>query len=84
VDCIIHMPDLGETAAEHQLVGWLVRVGDWVKVNQPLAEVEAEKGVREVPSPVAGRVVRLHAQPGQKLTAGQELATIDTLEETTA
>jgi len=75
--CVIHMPDLADGQAEHRLVGWLVDVGAWIKVNQSLAAVEVAKGVSEVHSPVAGRLVQLHAEPGQVLRIGVELATID-------
>ncbi len=78
---VIHVPDLADGQAEHRLIRWLVAVGDWIKVNQSLAEVEAAKGVSEVPSPVAGRLVQRHADPGQVLRLGMELATIDTTEE---
>ncbi len=71
------LPDLGEGLTEAELVIWHVAVGDEVKLNQALAEVETEKAVVELPSPFAGTVVELLAQPGETVRVGAPLITID-------
>ena len=58
------LPDLGEGLEEAQLVEWLVRVGDNVQLNQPICQVETAKALVDIPSPYAGTVRVLHAQPG--------------------
>src|SRR5215510_12812940 len=59
------LPDLGEGLEEAQLVQWLVRPGESVALNQPLCQVETAKAIVDVPSPYAGVVRTLHAQPGE-------------------
>jgi 2-oxoisovalerate dehydrogenase E2 component (dihydrolipoyl transacylase) len=61
------LPDLGEGLTEAELVNWLVAVGDEIRVDQPIAEVETAKSMVEVPSPYAGTVAELHGEPGQTL-----------------
>lgn len=70
------LPDLGEGLVEAEIVRWLVEVGDTVRVDQPLAEVETAKSVVEVPSPYAGTVATLHGAEGSTLEVGKPLATI--------
>ncbi len=70
---IFRLPDLGEGLTEAALVRWLVAVGDVVRVDQPIAEVETAKSVVEVPSPYAGTVVVLHGAEGETLMVGAPL-----------
>ena len=70
------LPDLGEGLTEAELVNWLVSVGDEVKVDQPIAEVETAKSMVEVPSPYAGTVAELHGQAGETLDVGKPLISI--------
>src|SRR5436305_1829241 len=65
------LPELGEGVYEAELVGWLVKPGDTVKRGQVLVEVLTDKATMEVPSPFAGRVAELRAEPGQQLKVGQ-------------
>ncbi len=59
---IFHLPDLGEGLAEAEIREWYVKEGDLVKLDQPLLSVETAKAVVDVPSPYAGRIVKLHGQ----------------------
>lgn len=70
------LPDLGEGLEEAQLTRWLVQVGDEVTLNQHLCEVETAKALVEIPSPWAGVVQALHAQPGDTVPVGAALITI--------
>lgn len=70
------LPDLGEGLVEAEIVRWLVEVGDTVRVDQPIAELETAKSVVEVPSPYAGTVATLHGAEGSTLEVGKPLATI--------
>ena len=58
------MPDVGEGLTEAEILGWRVAVGDPLAVNQILVEIETAKAAVELPSPFAGRVPELLAQPG--------------------
>jgi 2-oxoisovalerate dehydrogenase E2 component (dihydrolipoyl transacylase) len=70
------LPDLGEGLTEAELVHWLVAVGDEIRVDQPIAEVETAKSMVEVPSPYAGIVAGLHGEPGQTLDVGKPLISV--------
>lgn len=70
------LPDLGEGLADAELVSWSVGVGDEVELNQTIAEVETAKAVVALPSPFAGRVVELLAEPGQTVPVGAPLIRI--------
>jgi 2-oxoisovalerate dehydrogenase E2 component (dihydrolipoyl transacylase) len=73
------LPDLGEGLTEAELVNWLVSVGDEIRVDQPIAEVETAKSMVEVPSPYAGTVSELHGEPGQILDVGKPLISVTPL-----
>jgi 2-oxoisovalerate dehydrogenase E2 component (dihydrolipoyl transacylase) len=68
-----NLPDLGEGLPEAEIVAWHVREGDAIEVDQPLLSVETAKAVVEVPSPYSGRVLKLHAQPGDTVQTGGAL-----------
>jgi 2-oxoisovalerate dehydrogenase E2 component (dihydrolipoyl transacylase) len=74
------LPDLGEGLTEAELVNWLVAVGDEIRVDQPIAEVETAKSMVEVPSPYAGTVAVLHGEPGQTLDVGKPLISVTPVE----
>ena len=68
------LPDLGEGLTESEIVSWRVGVGDTVQLNQVIGEVETAKAVVELPSPFAGRVTALLAEPGQVVAVGAPIA----------
>jgi 2-oxoisovalerate dehydrogenase E2 component (dihydrolipoyl transacylase) len=65
------LPELGEGVYEAELVAWLVKPGDTVKRGQNLMEVLTDKATMEVPSPFAGTITALNAQPGQRIKVGE-------------
>jgi len=66
-------PDLGEGIAEGELVRWLVKEGDTVKEDQDVAEVETDKALVNIPSPMAGTVEKLCYQEGDQVKVGSVL-----------
>jgi pyruvate dehydrogenase E2 component (dihydrolipoamide acetyltransferase) len=78
---VFDLPDLGEGLEEAEISLWLVAEGDEVALDQPLVEVETAKASVEIPSPFAGRVLRLHAAAGTTLAVGAPLATFDVQED---
>jgi 2-oxoisovalerate dehydrogenase E2 component (dihydrolipoyl transacylase) len=70
---VFRLPDLGEGLTEAALIRWLVALGDTVRVDQPIAEVETAKSVVELPSPYAGTVAVLHGAEGDTLAVGAPL-----------
>lgn len=73
----IHLPKLGPTMKEGVIVAWLVAEGEQIREGQPLLQVETDKAVTEIESPVSGRVSRIVALKGQKVAVGDLLATVE-------
>jgi pyruvate dehydrogenase E2 component (dihydrolipoamide acetyltransferase) len=71
------LPDVGEGLTEAEIVDWLVEVGDPVTEDQPVAEVETDKAVVEVPSPVNGTVREIRAEAGEVVPVGEIIITFD-------
>ena len=71
------LPDVGEGVAEGELLAWRVEVGDRVEEDQVVAEVETDKAVVDVPSPVNGTVRELLAEPGEVVPVGDVIVTFD-------
>jgi pyruvate dehydrogenase E2 component (dihydrolipoamide acetyltransferase) len=70
---IFRLPDLGEGLIEAEIREWHVKAGDTVKKDQPLAAVETDKAVVDIPSPQDGKVVKVHGQPGDIVNVGAPL-----------
>src|SRR5271165_1922214 len=71
------LPDLGEGLAEAEIVEWHVKVGDHVRVDQPMVSVETAKAVVEVPAPFSGIVIALRGAPGDIVPTGAPLIEFD-------
>src|SRR5688500_8397999 len=69
-----HLPDLGEGLPDAEIVEWHVKVGDTVRLDEPLVSMETAKAVVDVPSPVSGKVLRLAGGPGDVILTGAVLA----------
>ncbi|MGP3991395.1 dihydrolipoamide acetyltransferase family protein [Streptomyces sp. 3N207] len=70
------LPDLGEGLTEATIVRWLVAVGDTVRVDEPVVEVETAKALVEVPCPYAGVVTSHAAEEGAEVAVGAPLVTV--------
>jgi len=71
------LPDVGEGLEEGEIVSWLVGPGDAVVRDQPLVEVQTDKALVELPSPVAGQVVSLAFAAGDIVKVGQVLVVLE-------
>src|SRR5215471_1260515 len=71
------LPDLGEGMQEAEVVEWLVKPGDTIKLDQTMLKVETDKAVVEIPSPVAGRVAEIRVQDGQTAKVGDVLVVFE-------
>jgi pyruvate dehydrogenase E2 component (dihydrolipoamide acetyltransferase) len=60
---------------EAEIVAVLVREGDVIREDAPLLEVETDKAQVEIPSPMGGRVEKIHVTPGQTVKVGAPLVT---------
>lgn len=74
---LFKLPDIGEGIHEGEIVKWLVRPGDQVKEDDPLAEVQNDKAVVEIPSPVDGKVLELNAEEGETVEVGTVIVTLE-------
>src|SRR5258708_4071725 len=75
--CRRHWPPPKPRRARATLVRGLVKGGDAVHLTQPLCQVETAKALVDIPSPFAGTVARLHAEPGNTVPVGAPLITIE-------
>jgi pyruvate dehydrogenase E2 component (dihydrolipoamide acetyltransferase) len=75
------LPDVGEGVAEGELVNWLVDVGDTVTEDQPVAEVETDKALVDVPSPYNGTVAEILADEGEMVPVGNVIIVFETDED---
>ncbi|WP_370182024.1 dihydrolipoamide acetyltransferase family protein [Rhodococcus wratislaviensis] len=71
-----HLPDIGEGIAEAEIIRWLVGPGDQVVEDQPVAEIETDKALVEMPSPTTGQVAELCAPEGAMVQVGERLIVI--------
>ena len=72
------MPQLGETVEEGTVSAWRKKEGDRVAIDEVLVDIETDKVATEVPSLVAGTLVRILIGEGQTVKVGTALAIIDT------
>jgi len=68
-----YLPDLGEGLNDAEILKWHVKIGDKVKLNQPLVCIETQAAVMDVPSPQAGIIKFLYRLPGDVIDAGAPL-----------
>ncbi|MFB1051574.1 dihydrolipoyllysine-residue acetyltransferase [Paraliobacillus sp. JSM ZJ581] len=71
------LPDIGEGIHEGEIVKWFVKAGEEIKEDDVLCEVQNDKAVVEIPSPVEGTVKEVHFEEGAVATVGQTIITID-------
>ena len=71
------LPDVGEGLTEADIVTWHVKVGDTVKVNDVVVEIETAKSLVELPVPFAGTVSALHVAEGDTVEVGTPIISVD-------
>ncbi|PTL37497.1 dihydrolipoamide acetyltransferase family protein [Alkalicoccus saliphilus] len=72
------LPDIGEGIHEGEIVKWEVKEGDEIKEDDVLCEVQNDKAVVEIPSPVEGTVKKIHVDEGTVTTVGTVIVTFET------
>lgn len=68
------LPDVGEGIDAAELVEWHVAIGDVVAEDQPLVDVQTDKAIVEIPCPVAGTVLSIAGEEGDRVAVGTVLA----------
>src|SRR3954470_9147611 len=70
------MPPMGDSVSEGSILEWHKQEGDEVSEDETLVEISTDKVDAEVPAPVAGTVVKIHAAEGDTVGVGSVLAEI--------
>ena len=71
------LPDLGEGLPDAEIVEWQVKVGDVIRLDEPLISMETAKAVVDVPSPYSGKVLKLAGGPGDIIVTGSWLVEVE-------
>lgn len=71
------LPDIGEGIHEGEIVKWFVKPGDTVKEDDPIAEIQNDKAVVEIPCPVDGKVLEIKANEGDTVVVGDVIITFE-------
>jgi pyruvate dehydrogenase E2 component (dihydrolipoamide acetyltransferase) len=71
------LPDLGEGIHEGEILKWHAQVGETVKEDAPLVDVETDKAAVTIPSPRGGKIVSLAGNVGDTVEVGQVIVVID-------
>src|ERR1700704_3398391 len=74
----VKVPQLSESVSEATLVAWRKKAGEAVKRDENLIDVETDKVVLELPSPVDGVLAKIVKNDGESVTSGDVIAVIDT------
>ncbi|MCE9639695.1 MAG: 2-oxoglutarate dehydrogenase complex dihydrolipoyllysine-residue succinyltransferase [Betaproteobacteria bacterium] len=74
----VKVPQLSESVAEATLVSWHKKVGEFVKRDENLVDIETDKVVLETPAPDSGVLVKIVKGDGGTVVAKEIIATIDT------
>jgi 2-oxoglutarate decarboxylase len=72
------MPAMGDSVAEGTVLEWRKQEGDAVEADETVVEISTDKVDAEVPAPVAGQIVKIHAAEGDTVAVGALLAEIAT------
>jgi 2-oxoglutarate dehydrogenase E2 component (dihydrolipoamide succinyltransferase) len=68
---------MGVSVADGTILEWRKRPGDWIEPDETICEVTTDKVDVEIPSPAAGRLERILAEPGETVSVGEPIAEID-------
>ncbi|HEY7347557.1 MAG TPA: dihydrolipoamide acetyltransferase family protein [Ktedonobacterales bacterium] len=71
------LPDVAEGIHEAEILRWMVKPGDQVKLDQPMVEIQTDKSVAEIGAPVTGKVLEILFQPGAIAHVGEVLITLE-------
>ena len=71
------MPQLGETVLEGSVSNWYKKIGDTVKADEPLFDVETDKVTMDIPAPIGGVLTQILVDVGVTVKVGTKLAVIE-------
>jgi pyruvate/2-oxoglutarate dehydrogenase complex dihydrolipoamide acyltransferase (E2) component len=73
----VRVPDLGDGIDSGDVLDVLVSEGDQIEKEQGILELETDKATVEVPSTVAGKVIKVHVEAGQSIGPGDVMITVE-------
>ena len=71
---LFRLPDLGEGLPDAEIVEWHAKVGETVRLDEPLVSMETAKAIVEVPAPCSGKLLRIAGNAGDVIETGAVLA----------
>ncbi len=71
------LPDIGEGIHEGEILKWFVKEGEHIEEDDPLCEIQNDKAVVEIPSPVEGEILEVYVEEGEVAIVGDPLIKID-------
>lgn len=74
---VFKLPDIGEGIHEGEIVKWFIEEGQEINEDDVMCEVQNDKAVVEIPSPVEGTVEKIHVEEGEVAVVGDPLITFD-------
>ncbi len=74
---VVKLPDIGEGTTEAEIVAWHVSPGQAIREEDPLVDVMTDKATVELPAPMAGTVVAINGNVGEKRPVGSELVVLE-------
>ncbi len=74
----VRLPEVGENIESGDVVKVLVSVGDEIKLEQPVVEVETDKAIFEVPSPEQGKVTEILVKEGDTIKINEIIIKVET------
>lgn len=74
----IKVPSPGESVSEVTIANWLKKEGEWVEMDEPIAEMESDKATFEVNAEKAGIIQKINGNIGDTIAVGSIVAIIDT------
>lgn len=80
----IKLPEISENVESGDIINVLVSEGDFIEKDQSILEMETEKAVFEIPSPVKGKVIEISVKTGETIKVGQVILKVDTEDKKTA
>jgi len=76
----IKLPEISENIDTAVVIKVFISEGDFVEPEQAIAEMETEKAVFEIPSPVKGKITEIHIEEGQEIKVDQLIAKVEIAE----
>ena len=73
----VRLPKIGDSATSGTVVSVLVKVGETIAAGQTILELEIEKAISPIPSPIAGIISAIHIKEGDKISVGSVILAVE-------